>query len=238
MVQRQIAARGVDDPRVLRAMRQVPREAFVDEQQRQAAYEDRALPIGEGQTISQPYIVALMVAAARPRPDDRALEIGTGSGYAAAVLSRLVAQVCTVERHPLLAEVARERFARLGYDNIAVRIGDGTRGWPERAPFDVILVSAGGPALPPSLRQQLAPGGRLVMPIGDSRRVQRLERWTRRRGAVGDSRAAADADAGDAAVHDMRAEGEEFERHDLGPVQFVPLIGAEGWAGAMEREQD
>src|SRR5437762_11148892 len=135
MVERQIAARGVDDQRVLDAMRQIPREAFVAPGFEEFAYEDSPLPIAEGQTISQPYIVALMIEAAEVRPGDRVLEIGAGSGYAAAVLGQIVDRVYAIERHPSLGESARERFKKLGYDNIELRVGDGTRGWPEAAPF-------------------------------------------------------------------------------------------------------
>src|SRR5258707_5767604 len=152
MVDVQIARRGVRDRHVLEAMRQVPREIFVDPGFEEFAYEDAPLRIGEGQTISQPYIVALMIEAAEVKPGDPVLEIGTGSGYAAAVLSRIAAKVYTVERHGALAETAKQRFARLGYRNIEVRHGDGTLGWPEAAPFDVIIVTAGGPEIPETLR--------------------------------------------------------------------------------------
>src|SRR6184192_1339011 len=142
MVEIQIAARGVRDQGVLEAMRAVPREAFVESGLEEFAYEDVALPIGENQTISQPYIVALMIEAAEIKPGDRVLEVGAGSGYAAAVMSRIADRVCAIERIPSLGDAARERFRRLGYDNIALRVGDGTRGWPEAAPFDAILVAA------------------------------------------------------------------------------------------------
>src|SRR5437588_2319249 len=144
MVERQIAGRGVSDARVLDAMRRVPREAFVEPGFEEFAYEDAPLPIGEGQTISQPYIVALMIEAAEVNPGDSVLEVGAGSGYAAAVMSQIADRVYAIERHPSLAEAARERFRKLGYDNIEVRVGDGTRGWAEVAPFDAILVAAGG----------------------------------------------------------------------------------------------
>jgi protein-L-isoaspartate(D-aspartate) O-methyltransferase len=204
MVDHQIEARGVSDPAVLRAMRAVPRERFVDRIQARHAYEDRPLPIGEGQTISQPYIVAAMTEAVRPRPGERALEIGTGSGYAAAVLSEIVAEVDTIERVKSLAESAEARLRDLGYTNVHVHHGDGSLGWSEHAPYDEILVTASGPDVPDSLLAQLAIGGRLVMPVGPSLREQRLVR-----------------------VHRT---GPTAYRHEwLEQVAFVPLIGAEGW---------
>lgn len=206
MVAQQLAARGIADERVLAAMATVPREAFVPESLAEFAYDDTPLPIGEGQTISQPYIVALMAEAARLRPEDRVLDIGTGSGYAAAVLARIAAEVYTIERQERLAVAARERLARLGFANLHVRHGDGTLGWPEAAPFDAILVAAGGPEVPPALRAQLAPGGRLVVPVGPARRSQTLLRIVRRDGGA-------------------------FDEEDLGPVAFVPLVGAQGWEG-------
>jgi protein-L-isoaspartate(D-aspartate) O-methyltransferase len=166
MVERQIAARGVSDRRVLDAMRQVPREAFVAEGFEEFAYEDHPLPIEQGQTISQPYIVALMIEAAEVQPSDNVLEIGTGSGYGAAVLSRIADKVFTVERHGLLAEAGRERLARLGYRNVEVRHGDGTLGWPEAAPFDAIIVTAAPERIPEPLKDQLKIGGRMVIPVG------------------------------------------------------------------------
>jgi len=204
MVERQIAARGVHDPDVLAAMNQVPREEFVGSPMREYAYEDSPLPIEAGQTISQPYIVALMIEAARVRRGDRVLEIGAGSGYAAAVMAAIAGRVYAIERHAQLVELARERFARLGYDNIALRAGDGTRGWPEAGPFDAIIAAAGGPDVPDVLLRQLAPGGRLVMPVGHSRDEQRLVLVTR----TGEGR---------------------YEQQDLGGVRFVPLIGEHGW---------
>jgi protein-L-isoaspartate(D-aspartate) O-methyltransferase len=204
MVARDVAARGIRDERVLEAMRDVPREAFVPASHALIAYDDRPLPIGEGQTISQPFIVALMLEAAAIGPADRLLDIGTGSGYAAAVASRLCAEVFSVERHAALAEEADERLRRLGYANVAVCTGDGTLGWPEAAPFDAILVAASGPAIPEPLRRQLAPGGRLVMPVGPEH-DQRLLRMTR------------------------HVDG-TFLTDDLGCVAFVPLIGAYGWS--------
>ena len=204
MVRQQIEERGIHDPAVLAAMRAVPREQFVLEPNRRYAYDDTPLPIPANQTISQPFIVAYMIAALHLGPSDRVLEIGAGSGYAAAVLGRIVAAVYTVERHHRLADFARERLARLGYDNVWVLRGDGTHGWPEHAPYDGIVVAAGGPSVPESLRAQLAIGGRLVMPVGRSRSRQHLIRLTRR---------AAD----------------DYHEEALVPVAFVPLIGDEGW---------
>jgi len=208
MVDRHIRARGVRDPRVLAALAAVRREAFLPPELEELAYEDRPLPIEAGQTISQPYIVAVMTEALALESDDTALEIGTGSGYAAAVLSHVAKQVYTIERHAQLAEIARERLARLGYANVEVRCGDGTLGWSEHAPFDAIIVAAGGPDVPRALLDQLAMGGRLVIPVGTGR-AQELVRVIR----VGET---------------------EYKREDLGAVQFVPLIGAQGWAEQPE----
>jgi len=205
MVETQLEARGLHDERVLCAMREVPRDRFVPRELAAAAYEDRALPIAAGQTISQPYVVALMVEALALEGGERVLEVGTGSGYAAAVLSRIAPEVYTIERHVELAELASARLAALGYANCHVRIGDGTLGCPEAAPFDAILVSAGGPRVPPTLESQLAVGGRLVIPVGPARGEQRLMRIT-------------------------RSAPDRLEREDLGEVQFVALVGAEGWA--------
>jgi protein-L-isoaspartate(D-aspartate) O-methyltransferase len=202
MVEMQIAARGVRDPRVLDAMRQVPREAFVPEELAARAYDDTPLPIPGGQTISQPYIVALMAEAATILPDDRVLDVGTGSGYAAAVLSLLAEDVYSIERDPGLAAAARERLARLGCINVTVRHGDGSRGWPEAAPFDAILAAAATPVVPPDLCRQLAIGGRLVIPVGDGSHGQRLLRIVR----TGDT---------------------DYEEEDLGRVAFVPLVAGE-----------
>jgi protein-L-isoaspartate(D-aspartate) O-methyltransferase len=204
MVDRQIAARGVRDRRVLEAMRTVPREVFVPERLAEFAYDDTPLPIGEDQTISQPYVVALMVEALELRPEDKVLEIGAGSGYAAAVLSRITREVWAIERLESLARQARERMRRLGYTNVHIMHGDGTLGWPEHAPYDAIVVAAGGPEVPPALLDQLAEGGRLVIPIGPDPRTQSLVRVRR------------------------RADG-SYAREDLGAVRFVPLIGAQGW---------
>src|SRR5215212_6721349 len=167
------------DRRVLAAMRRVPREAFVEPGFEEFAYEDGPLPIGEGQTISQPYIVALMIEAAEVKPGDVVLEVGAGSGYAAAVMGQIADRVYAIERHPSLGEAACQRFRRLGYDNIDLRVGDGTKGWPEAGPFDAILVAAGGPQVPPALREQLAIGGRLVIPVGEDLHDQSLLKLTR-----------------------------------------------------------
>ncbi len=203
MVDAQLARRGIRDRYVLKAMRRVPREAFVAPGLEEFAYEDAPLPIAEEQTISQPYVVALMIAAASVRPGDRVLEVGAGSGYAAAVLSQIANAVFAIERHASLALAARQRLRRLGYDNVEVRAGDGTLGWPEAAPFDAILVSAGGPTVPEKLKQQLAIGGRLLIPVGTAE-GQDLLKITR---------------TGEAA----------FAEEKLGPVMFVPLIGEVGW---------
>jgi protein-L-isoaspartate(D-aspartate) O-methyltransferase len=205
MVASQIEARGITDPLVLEAMRTVPRESFVPASLVQFAYDDGPLPIGHGQTISQPYIVAVMTQAAALKPGSRALEIGTGSGYGAAVLSRVAAEVYTIERVEELADSARERLARLGYANVHVRAGDGSLGWSDHAPYDAIVVTAGGPRVPKPLLDQLAVGGRLVMPVGPVTRHQRLVRVTR---------------------SDVR----EYEYEALEEVAFVPLVGAEGWS--------
>lgn len=205
MVERQIASRGVLTEHVLEAMRTVPREAFVPDRLKDFAFDDTPLPIEEGQTISQPFIVALMADELGIEPGDRVLEIGAGSGYAAAVLGHIADNVYAVERHSKLANLAAERMENLGYDNVEILHGDGTQGWKEHAPFDAILVSAGGPEVPKSLLKQLAVGGRLIMPVGGEPRSQELVR--------------------------VRRTGEqEFERESLGRVQFVPLIGTEGWA--------
>lgn len=203
MVEEQIRARGVSDERVIRAMLEVPRHRFVPPGQQVFAYEDQPLPIGYGQTISQPYIVAFMIEALGTAPSDRVLEIGTGSGYAAAVLSRVAAEVYSIETLAPLAEAAKKTIEGLGYTNVHLRTGDGTKGWPEEAPFDAILVSAGAPVVPESLVGQLTPGGRLVIPVGD-RIDQRLLRITR------------------------NVSG-ELQEDELAIVRFVPLIGAEGW---------
>jgi protein-L-isoaspartate(D-aspartate) O-methyltransferase len=204
MVTTQLAARGIHDPAVLEAMGKVPREKFIPEDKERYAYEDAPLPIAQGQTISQPYIVALMSEALDLSPEAKALEIGTGSGYAAAVLSRIADQVFTVERHPELARYAKSRYQQLGYTNIQVHVGDGTRGWEEHAPYDGIVVTAGGPAIPQPLLEQLKVGGRLVMPVGVEFNAQQLLLVT-------------------------RTSTEEYQQENLGSVRFVPLIGEAGW---------
>ena len=204
MVRRQIESRGIANSMILDAFREVPREQFVDEEHRRRAYDDHPLPIEAGQTISQPYIVALMIDAAEIAPGDRVLEVGAGSGYAAAIISRIAAEVVGVERQPALAEVARDRLDRLGYSNVKIVEGDGTRGCPAEAPFDAILAAASGSHVPASLLGQLAPGGRLVMPVGDRSGTQQLVKMTK------------------------RSDGTTTEQN-LGEVRFVPLIGEEGW---------
>jgi protein-L-isoaspartate(D-aspartate) O-methyltransferase len=166
MVEEQLVARGVTDPRVLAVMRRVPRHLFVDEALRERAYGDHPLPIGDGQTISQPFIVGKMTELLRLGGTEKVLEIGTGSGYQAAVLGELAARVCAIERIPRLVQRARETLEALGYANVWVRVANGTLGWPDEAPFDRILVAAGGPSVPPPLFAQLAEGGRMVMPVG------------------------------------------------------------------------
>ena len=204
MVERQIEARGVHDRRVLSAMREFPRDRFVDAALADRAYEDVPLSIGVGQTISQPYMVALMPEALGLVGTERVLEIGAGSGYGAAVLGRLAREVYTVERHPELAEVAAARLASLGFINVHVVTGDGTLGLPTQAPFEAIVVTAAGPRVPPALLEQLSVGGRLVIPVGEKPDLQRLLRIDR--------------------------EGPDRLRHtDLGGVAFVPLVGAHGF---------
>ena len=179
MVRRQIEGRGIDDPRVVAAMEAVPRHRFVPFGLREAAYGDQPLPIGHGQTISQPYIVAFMAQAAEVGPEDRVLEIGTGSGYAAAVLAELAAEVFTVEIVPELAEGARRALTETGYDRVHVRTGDGWLGWPENAPYDAVVVAAAPDTIPRALVEQLAPGGKLVIPVGAARQTLRVLRKTR-----------------------------------------------------------
>ena len=168
MVDDQLVRRGITDERVLAAMRRVPRHLFVDEALRDRAYGDHALPIGEEQTISQPYIVALMTSLLKLTGQEKVLEVGTGSGYQAAVLAEIARRVCSIERLPRLAQRARALIDGLGYSNVWIRVGSGTLGWPDEAPFDRILVAAGGPAVPPPLFEQLAVGGRMVLPLGDT----------------------------------------------------------------------
>ncbi len=204
MVREQLERRGIDDPRVLDAFREVPREAFVMPQHRGQAYRDRALPIQCDQTISQPYMVATMTQALDVRPEHRVLEIGTGSGYQTAILAAMGARVFTVERHRELTDRARENLRRAGYaDRVNFRVGDGTCGWAEHAPFDRVLVTAGAPEVPESLREQTARGGKIVIPVG-SRSGQTLRVLARR-------------------------EDGTFEREESVSCVFVPLTGKEGW---------
>lgn len=213
MVERQLAARGIVDARVLEAFLAVPRERFVPEALIDRAYEDEPLPIGAEQTISQPYIVALTFEALQLQGGERVLEIGTGSGYAAAVMCQVAGQVLTIERLPELAERARDQLEQLGYANVHVRCGDGTLGWPEHAPYDAIAVAAGGPSPPPALLRQLAPGGRLVIPVGKDDASQMLVRIVRE-------------------VRDGPQGEPCFREEPITRVRFVPLIGAQGWADA------
>lgn len=184
MVRSQIEARDVSDEAVLRAMRTVPRHEFAPDHRPGLAYTDRPLPIGHGQTISQPYIVAFMTEAVQPDSTDRVLEIGTGSGYQAAVLAEIVDTVYTIEIVPDLAKTARKRLTRLGYDNVVVRQGDGYQGWPEHAPFDVIVVTAAPDEVPGPLREQLAEGGRMIIPVGPQGRTQELTLIQKRNGEL------------------------------------------------------
>jgi protein-L-isoaspartate(D-aspartate) O-methyltransferase len=202
MIKDQFLTRDIVDKRVLRAMRQVPRHRFVPKDHRHLAYADCPLPIGQNQTISQPYIVALMTQMLALRGYEKVLEIGTGSGYQAAVLSRLAREVYTVERHERLAEQAREVLAQLNIDNVYFHVGDGSQGWPEHAPYDAIIATAAAPRAPRPLLDQLADGGRLVIPVG-GRSGQFLERWVRF--------------------------GDKFESEQGVPVAFVPLLGEHGW---------
>jgi protein-L-isoaspartate(D-aspartate) O-methyltransferase len=204
MITEHLLARGIRDAAVVKAMREVPREAFLPPDMERYAYDDSPLPIAEGQTISQPYIVAYMIEALELRGRERVLEIGTGSGYAAAVLSRCAAEVFTVERIASLAESARGKLESLGYRNVRVLLGDGTMGWPDHAPYDGIVVTAGAPEVPEELKQQLAIGGRLVIPVGDTPHLQTL-------------------------VRVRRLPDGEFREEELCGVRFVPLIGKQGW---------
>ncbi|MCL6739766.1 protein-L-isoaspartate(D-aspartate) O-methyltransferase [Sphingomonas sp. RB56-2] len=206
MVQRQIAARGLDDPKLLAAFRAVPREQFVGAEYAAYAYQDSPLPIESGQTISQPYIVALTIDAAEIKAGDKVLEVGAGSGYAAAVIGRIAGEVIAIERHDQLVGIARQRMERLGYANVRVVEGDGTLGWPEEAPFDVIVAAASGSHVPQSWIDQLKPGGRIVMPIGEPQSLQYLVKVTKQPNG-------------------------SLKREELCPVRFVPLIGAEGFPG-------
>jgi protein-L-isoaspartate(D-aspartate) O-methyltransferase len=204
MVRDQLEARGIRDARVLAAMNKVPRERFVDEAMRERAYDDGPLPIGGGQTISQPYMVARMSELGQLRGNERVLEIGAGSGYQTAILAELAGQVFAVEVRPELGQQAERRLQALGYRNVEVGVFDGTYGWAERAPYDVILVAAGAPEIPPLLVAQLADGGRLIVPVGP-RQGQRLAVVTRR--------------------------GDDFETEWTTPCMFVDLVGRYGWGG-------
>ena len=202
MVDEQLAARGITDARVLTAMRRIPRHIFVDEGLAHSAYEDHPLPIGEGQTISQPYIVGLMTSLLELTGREKVLEVGTGSGYQTAVLAALARRVCSIERLPRLAERARATLERLGADNVWIRVGNGALGWPDEAPFDRILVAAGGPSVPPPLEQQLAEGGRMVLPIGSPT---------------------------DQVLTVVERIGGEIRRRALGECKFVKLVGKYAW---------
>src|SRR5690348_1131613 len=204
MVERQLRRRGIADQRILDAFLAVPREAFVSAGYAHLAYGDHPLPIEAGQTISQPYIVALMIEAADIRAGDKVLEVGAGSGYAAAVISRIAERVVAIERQHDLVEVARERLQRLGYDNIETVEGDGTKGCRDHAPFDAILAAASGSHVPRPLVEQLAPNGRIVMPVGEPGWVQELVKVTKQEDGI-------------------------LRQENLGEVRFVPLIGEEGW---------
>jgi protein-L-isoaspartate(D-aspartate) O-methyltransferase len=204
MVERQLRRRGISDERVLAAMGRVPRELFVPENVLRHAYEDGALPIGHGQTISQPFIVGTICALLELSGDERVLDVGTGSGYQAAVLAELAAEVVTIERVPELAERARAALSQAGFENVVVLVGDGSLGAPERAPFDAIAVAAAAPAVPPALYEQLVVGGRLVLPRGS--------RW------------------GQELVLVVKTEDGPVERASV-PCRFVPLVGVEGFTG-------
>jgi len=202
MVEQQIARKGIRDESVLAAMRKVPRHLFVSPDFQTLAYADRPLRIGSGQTISQPYIVALMTELLAVQPEHRALDVGTGSGYQAAILGELAAEVHSIERHPELAEMAKTLLKKLGYANVTVHVGDGSQGLASKAPFDRIIVGAAAPSVPDALLEQLAEGGRLVIPVG-GRFSQRLTVWEKQEGALKESRDSS--------------------------VVFVPLIGEYGW---------
>ncbi|MDT8316562.1 MAG: protein-L-isoaspartate(D-aspartate) O-methyltransferase [bacterium] len=204
MVDRQLKSRGIKDPLIIDVMGRVPRHEFVPDAQVGSAYYDGPLPIGSGQTISQPYMVAVMTEAMGLKGGDRVLEVGTGSGYQAAVLAEIAGEVYTIERHGELAEAAKNRLLQLGYDNVHVSAGDGTMGLPEKAPFDGIIVTAGAPHVPERLKAQLGEGGRLIIPVG-GQYLQSLLRITRK--------------------------GDDFQQEDLLGCVFVPLIGEDGWKG-------
>jgi protein-L-isoaspartate(D-aspartate) O-methyltransferase len=207
MVERQLRRRGITEAEILDAFRAVPREQFISEDYAHLAYGDHPLPIEANQTISQPYIVALTIQAAAIRPGDKVLEVGAGSGYAAAVISRIAGQVIGIERQHDLVEVARERMRRLGYDNVAIIEGDGTKGCSQEAPFDAIVAAASGSHVPQPFIDQLKDGGRIVMPVGEPGWAQELIKVTKRPGG-------------------------KLIRENLGGVRFVPLIGEEGWKDA------
>jgi len=210
MIEGQLRRRGIRDERVLEAMFQVPRHDFVPHAYRNSSYEDRPLPIGESETISQPYIVAVMTQAAHVAPGDKALEVGAGTGYQAAILAHLGAKVYAVERNFSLAESTRARLARLGHRDIEVIWGDGSEGYAPAAPYQVILVTAAAPDLPPTLVQQLAEGGRMVLPVGDLHHQD---------------------------LFALLKRGNEITKQVLDPCQFVPLIGKHGWPEKPGRVQ-
>jgi protein-L-isoaspartate(D-aspartate) O-methyltransferase len=207
MVERHLKRRGITDKRILDAFLAVPREEFVSEEYAHLAYGDHPLPIEAGQTISQPYIVGLMIEAAGIKPGDKVLEVGAGSGYAAAVISRIAEKVIAIERQHDLIKIARQRMERLGYANVEIVEGDGTKGCRDHAPFDAILAAASGSHVPRPLVEQLAPGGRIVMPVGDPGWVQELVKVTKEEDGI-------------------------LKQKNLGGVRFVPLIGEEGWKDA------
>lgn len=208
MVREQLEGRDIADGRLLEAMRAIPRHLFVPDEFRHLAYRDGPLPIGADQTISQPYIVALMTQLLQLTGEECVLEVGTGSGYQTAILARLARQVFSLERVPELAALAARLLHELGRDNVEIHVGDGTQGLPDQAPFDAILVTAAAPSVPPPLKAQLAPGGRLVAPVGE-RDGQFLERWRRR--------------------------GDAWHIERIAPVMFVPLIGRYGWSDGVSR---
>lgn len=201
---RELRHQGIDDAQVLAAMKRVPREHFVAENQRALAYRNAPLPIGEGQTISQPFVIALMLQELKLTGSEKALEIGTGSGYQAAVLAEMADSVISLERHATLAERARLRLELLGCTNVTIHVADGSLGWPPEAPYDAVVVSAGSPSVPDQLLEQLADGGRLILPIG-SMSAQELVL--------------------------VKRQGDSFQRFERGAVRFVPLVGREGWGG-------
>ena len=207
MVERQLRRRGITEPEILEAFGAVPREAFVSPKCAHLAYGDHPLPIEAEQTISQPYIVALMIQAAAIKRGDKVLEVGAGSGYAAAVISRIAAKVIAIERQHDLVAVASDRLRRLGYDSVEIVEGDGTKGCREHAPFDAILAAASGSHVPRPLVEQLAPNGRIVMPVGEPGGIQELIKVTKQEDGI-------------------------LKQENLGAVRFVPLIGEEGWKNA------